>query len=297
MNFLTFGKRKAELVAHIVARLLFIIDVHTAGTAEAIQLEVVFSTYVRTDIPTPACRHVVDLHLWVGCLVGRFEIEIRFFPFQFLLLERQAIVIFCRDAVNTRFGIDEFHAIDEWNKWDVSKVNVPFERFWYALNPDDEPLPEFKNKEVFDYYINHRDTETNMIYTTLCSWGNLGKFIDFFVSSGGFKFVGRKYIKINKEFINKGLQWVDTELKYYSLKPVTIVGAGNGENIIACDTVEVEDNSGNLYRLNSNEAVVYIKPSAGVDYDKLLMLNSFRETLLMINDLDLENNFVWYYRK
>ena len=156
-------------------------------------------------------------------------------------------------------------------------------------------------EKLMSYYKFHPEGEYGELPLTVNHWCSGGyKYLDEFITSHLNPYDENSYTGIDKNFIEKGISWAAQELCKIQLKPVQVLKAYKDENkkietLMSCDGLEVLDENGNRKFVNISKDYIFIADGE-YDEDRQYVLESFIETLKLIEKMDLENNLLWYFR-
>lgn len=218
-------------------------------------------------------------------------------------------------------GIDleQFLLIKQYLEWKNNAWNFEspdryptFEKYWGNYlgkpcpgkpNEDLVKLIEENEKHEADYGGIAYDTDINW-------WGTWDsqRILDGFITDHLTRFDndGNYYVGIDRTFIEEGMKWVDEQLEDCKLIPVAVIHAykenKNGDiKLVPCDGLEIKNlETDEIRRIRTNfdedEIETIYVPSKNFDDDRRYYLESFKETLFKLSQLDLDNELVWYWR-
>ena len=155
--------------------------------------------------------------------------------------------------------------------------------------------------QLMSYYKFHPEGQYGDLPLTVNYWCSAGKqYLDDFITSHLSVFDENAYIGIDKEFIEKGISWAAQELCKIQLKPVQVLKAYKDENkkietLMSCDGLEVLDENGVRKFINISKDYIFISDEE-YDEDRQYVLESFIDTLRLLDKIDLKENLVWYFR-
>ena len=217
--------------------------------------------------------------------------------------------------------LEEYRNITSYLYWkkhqfkdnDGNAIFPTYEDFWksHRINESRE-YPGEPDPDKVEFYDTHRfekeyDWQTEgYTSSSIQYWCSIGRYLDdnFIYDELRKKELyehAEDYGPIDMDFVNKGLKWVDEELDKNKLIPVTIdrgfVYLDDGENIqtVNVDGIEIIDDSGNTRRIDSEYQYVYVSKNVYADPENLSVLESFKECLLKIKELLIEDKYMIYY--
>ena len=202
----------------------------------------------------------------------------------------------------------------EWEDNEWAQEHYPnYCDYWRSMNNDTSTPPMLnerllkqvkdneKHFDEFDRIVYDYDIEK---WSTWYSHDILDGFICEHLTKhdeDGFYYTG-----ITKEFIEEGFKWVNEQLADCRLIPVEVKYSfrytkDEEINLLKCDGIEVEDpETGNTWRIETNVDNVLGENIwvASDDYcdEKKYVLDSFKECLTKLSQLDLDKELIWYWR-
>lgn len=183
-----------------------------------------------------------------------------------------------------------------FNDWAREHYDT-FEDYYKSSSLFDRELTYTPSGGDAEFY--KKNPEENLI-----NWCSIGRWLDDYIlpelTNEYQEF--EKYL-VTKEFIEKMETWVDEELEKRKLIPVYLkesykyvneYGENSDKILSRCDGLYVEDEDGNIYEIDREYDTIWI--SKGYDEDKYYALTSFKETLNKMKKIDLDKNWIFYYR-
>ena len=214
--------------------------------------------------------------------------------------------------------VDEFLWIKNYlywknNPWNFEERNgkapyPTYKDYWMSegfRRREEENYPGEPDPDKVAFYQDFIDKEDD----TIDYWCSIGRHIDDFVRSELTPIDDDPYYYkgIDLDFVKEAQKWVEEELEENKLIPVTInrgyvitnkedrkyIDEDDQYATIAIDGVEIEDDDGNIRRLDA-EGQIYV--AKGYFDDELNgALNGFKDTLYKIKDLLREGEYQVYY--
>lgn len=212
-----------------------------------------------------------------------------------------------KDVTVSDFAL--IHSYLQWknNPWNFEDNHYPtFEKYWDAFCKgwdSNEKFPGEPDMDAVTFYENQPHDEYSYD-TCIESWCSSGRFLDEYISHRLTPIDEYTFIGIDKDFIADANRWVDEELDRCKLIPVRVTKAYRDNEdetttLIPCDGIFVEDEEGNQRMIDTSDEewgeYVYV-PSRYFDEDRHYALTSFREALLKLSMIDLDDSIVWYSR-
>lgn len=181
--------------------------------------------------------------------------------------------------------------------------NNPFMTEHYAT------FREYMESNYFDYEWDgpHPYDEEIQFYSkheeeTLQYWCSIGRRLDpHIIEMLNTSRIDPFYTyNVTPDFLDKAEKWVNKELDTQKLKPVTLIKGWrhteSGEQLMYdIDGAIVEDEDGNQKIIDLEFEELYI-PEKEYDEEYFYALKAFRDSILKMRNIDLHDNFIFYYQ-
>lgn len=167
----------------------------------------------------------------------------------------------------------------------------------------------FKEYEEYSYKSLYKDFKCkypDVTYTgedeleNIEFWCSIGRYIDDLIHNDLIEFKPFEQYLIDSSFIDNALIKVQDILSKDKLVPAIATHSfkytEDGDKLMTlCDGLLVEDEDGNESLLDFEYDNIWIG-SRNFDSDRYDALKSFRDTLIKMKNIDLNENYIFYYR-
>lgn len=192
-----------------------------------------------------------------------------------------------------KITLDDFFNVKRYLSWKENSwatENYPsYKKYWEAYYKEgNEKFPGIPDNDVVEYYSTHKEDEMGYdIERCLGFWCSIGVNLDKTIRDWlGMRFDEYTH-EIDKEFVDKALEYTETQLEKNKLIPLTIVSD--------VGKVTLESEFGDQIELDLTGKKIYVE-SPKYDSDERYMLKLFRDVMYLTKQVDFDNNFVWYSR-
>lgn len=204
---------------------------------------------------------------------------------------------------------------------DGTKLPAPYptyEKYWESCiytSEEDKVFPGIPDQDLVDKIQTNEKVIVDgftCYETDIASWGtwDFQRYLDGFICNNLEKVEcldDQVYGPVTREFITTTLNWVNKELKEnrliesivnycYKINPDETISLIPCDGIVALN-IETGEERRIYTAFDEGEGCgnVYV-PSREYDDDKNYYLNSFKEALIKMSTMDLDNNLIWYWR-
>lgn len=189
-----------------------------------------------------------------------------------------------------------------------------YKEYWESrvLADEEREFPGEPDPDKVEFYDTHRfeieyDWQTEG-YTskTIDYWCSIGRYLDEeFIYDEVRHLEPYKYCEdygpLDMNFVNKGLDWVKEELEKNQMIPVNIVKGYQyvdedyNTQTVTIDGIEVEDEDGNIRKLDCEYDNVFVSKNRYFDPERFNALERFRDCLFEIKKILEEDKYIVYY--
>lgn len=191
--------------------------------------------------------------------------------------EKCLYMLHYKDYIKNSWAVEHFSTFKEYNEYSYKSLYKDFECKYPDVKYTGED--ELENIEF---------------------WCSIGRYIDNLIHNDLIEFKPFEQYLVDSTFIDNALTKVQNILSKDKLIPVTITHSfkynDDGDKVMTlCDGILTEDEDGHEALIDLEFENIWIG-SRNFDVDKYDALESFRDTLIKMKSIDLNENYIFYYR-